>query len=349
MHENEIYFQHLFTLLDGDSSSPDTYTGRIGQPITEKNGLKLDLESHDFEKVEGDVPILEDWDDSSMNNDLKYFYHMANAVQNGTITPELLKRKTPKVTTNRWVNTASSILRLYVQTEPAELESWPELKRLVKIILNIYGPLCFLTRIHWKCTNGSWLYWEVLKRAKIHLNQHELEDFMKNFQNNNFWGHPEAILLCALADESEEVRMWALDMLKKAKENETKMATDRRKKFPFRKWVMMSNSGFFNENADHYTKLVHWDELPGKFFGVPPLLSDYSLEELESFAANGSLDIQIPCHAQSVERMVGITSRSALIAVGQEARHAWILNSQEATKALPISKGFIPKSMFRKK
>ena len=147
----------------------------------------------------------------------------------------------------------------------------------------------------------------------------------------------------------EEVRMWALDMLKKAKENESKMATDRRKKFPFRKWVMMSNVGFFNENADHYTNLVNWDELPGKFFGVPPLLSDYSLEELENFATNGSLDIQIPCHAQSVERMVGITSRSALIAVGQEARHAWILNSQEATKALPITKGFIPKSKFIRK
>ena len=31
LHENELYFNHLFVKIDGDSSSPETYTGPIGE------------------------------------------------------------------------------------------------------------------------------------------------------------------------------------------------------------------------------------------------------------------------------------------------------------------------------
>ena len=131
--------------------------------ITPKNGLELDTSVNLIEELKGKiipgkVPPIDSWDSKDMNNDVYLFYQLCQAVMTGEISEKLLNRKMPKVTTNRWVNTATSILRLYIQTK----DPWRELKRLVIIILDLYGPLVFLTRIHWECYNGSMLYWAAL-------------------------------------------------------------------------------------------------------------------------------------------------------------------------------------------
>ena len=129
LHWNELFFSHLFEdLLDGPANSQDVYTGRIGRIITEKGGFQLDsseelIDHLKSKAIKGCVPIIDHWNPKEMNNDLHMFYEMCQAVMTGEISLKLLKRKMPKVTKNRWVNTATSILRLYIQ----ERDPWDEL------------------------------------------------------------------------------------------------------------------------------------------------------------------------------------------------------------------------------
>ena len=353
LHENELHFNHLFENLDGKSNSQDVLTGKIGRKITPKGGLKLvtDINEIVFEPlgVEGNEElfemlndILEHWNPREMSNDLLYFAKMLQVLITGEITEDLLKLKPPHVSTNRWINTASNTIRLYFQ----EKEPWFELKRLIQIIAKLYAMMCFLIRIHWQCTNGSKLYFESLKRARSVLNTNEMEVFMKVWRDNSFWGHPEQVLLCAVTDPDEKIRLWAYETMLKAQENQIKLAKDKRFKFTFRKFLMPSEEGYLNENAEMYTELCgNFDQIPFKLYGVPPLFQDHFKDEIskndfKQYVINGNLPpLDIPCHSQSVERLVALTSSAALAVIGYENRHAFLLNKEKACPKFPIHSG----------
>lgn len=362
LHENELYFNHLFEFLDGPSNSQDILTGKVGRKITQKGGLEIitDINQIEFEPlgVEGNEELLDllndvlvNWNPKEMSNDLLYFAKMLRVLITGEISEDLLKLKPPHVSTNRWINTASNTIRLYFQ----EKEPWLELKRLIQIILKLYGIMCFLIRIHWQCTNGSKLYFESLDRAKTVLTPEEMVVFMKVWRDNSFWGHPEQVLLCSMTDPDQKIRVWAYETMVKAQENQTKLAKDKRFKFQFRKFLMPSGEGYLNEGAQMYTELCgDFDKIPNKLYGIPPLLANYfkdevSMNQLKQYAINGNFPLlDIPCHSQSVERLVALTSRAALAVIGYEKRHAHLLNMAPSTGKVPIRSGFVSKSLFKK-
>ena len=294
--------------------------------------------------------ILENWNPQQVNNDVHYFAEMLCVVITGDITEKLLKKQPPKVSTNRWINTASNIIRFYIQ----EKRPWFELKRLIEISTKLYGIMCFLIRIHWQCTDGSKLYFESLNRAKEVLTSDELEVFIKVFRDNSFWGHPEQVLLCSMTDPDKKIRLWAFKIIEKAHMSQIQLASDKRRNFSFRKFLMPNVVGYLNTNANDYTQLCgDFDKIDPKHFGVPPLLQKYivngSLDQLHDFALNGNMPLfDIPCHSQSVERLVYLTSMAALAVIGYPNRHAYLINKEKACKKLPISKGFATKSQYIK-
>ena len=155
-----------------------------------------------------------------------------------------------------------------------------------------------------------------------------------------------------MTDENKEIRMKALEYILKAREYWSKKANDSRCKFKFRKFVSMSGLGLLNLEAGHYFDLPNWPKILKQphLYGVPPLLADYTNDELKQFAENGTLylepNMKIPCHSQSVERLVGLTSRAAKQVIGREKIHSYILNLERTSNELPISGGYVTKSQF---
>ena len=146
------------------------------------------------------------------------------------------------------------------------------------------------------------------------------------FEDNSFWGHPEQVLLCAMTDPDQEIRMWAYENIAKAHTAQNKLAHDKRYKFSFRKFLMPNEVGYLNTEAKSYNELCgNFDDIDPKHYGVPPLLQKFivngSLEKIYNFAIFGNMPLfDIPCHSQSVERLVGLTSMAALAVIGYENR-----------------------------
>ena len=106
------------------------------------------------------------------NNDLKYFYHLCLGVEKGvqyifyTFNRGSIIPLPSKIHSARWINTASAILRLYIQTlNPPE-----QLIRLVSIIVNWYGPMIFEVRTKPHIIHGAIHFYESISLARPQKN-----------------------------------------------------------------------------------------------------------------------------------------------------------------------------------
>ena len=75
------------------------------------------------------------------------------------------------------------------------------------------------------------MYWGALNRARIILAEYEdeLQVFMKVYNDNNFWGHPDAVLVAAMVDDNKDTRLWAYGKINQADQYQRKMANDKRR------------------------------------------------------------------------------------------------------------------------
>ena len=339
LHQNELPFRHLFEKIDGKAVGPETFTGPVGKLISGKDGLILKPleESISFEPVSGKVPII---DYELENNDLKYLYKICHLIQKGPKEGDLsiLLEKPGKVCLSRWVTLTSNICRCFCQTPKpicnytrkdtrrtkADIR-YRKLLRLVKIILNLYAPMCFLIRKDYHVANGSKLLFQQLCFAREVLKVSEMEVFKEVFKNNCFFAHCENVLLAMMFDNTIGMRLNALEMILEARNRSKKGKSKKVRKFKLPK-------KFLNYEAGHYSDLIKWSEMKPCEITEPPLLRKYSDEELKGIA-EGTLKVEkskIPCHAQSVERMVATTSIAASNEIGYSKRHANILNKEKS-------------------
>ena len=349
LHENELPFRHLFEKIDGKTTGPDSYSGPIGKQISGKDGLKLEpLEnSKNFKPIRGKVPKIYY---ALENNDLKYFYRLCHLVQDGPEKGDLkiLNEKPGKVITSRWITTASNILRLYCQTKipfpfpnarkstrpPKHVINYIRLKRLVRIILNLYAPMCFKIRKDHHVSNGSRLLFDQLKLARENLLPCDMEVFKDVFKNNCYFAHSEALLLSMLFDSRLEIRSKAVGYIVEARKRSKKYKKLRKYKLP---------KQYLNFDASEYHELLNWNQMKPREISDPPLLKKFTDDELKQFS-KGQIQLEIgkiPCHSQAVERFVAHTSRAASNEIGYEKRHSNILNKQKSFQKF--------KSKFNKK
>ena len=327
LHQNELPFRHLFESIDGKSSSPDTFTGYVGKQISGKEGfiLKPVEESIDFRPVAGKVPKV---DFIIENNDLRYLYKMCHLVQDGPIYGDIsvLSEKPGKLHLGRWVTIMAAIVRLYCQTKrpifynnkTTRSQFHEKLQRLVKIILNLYAPMALEIRHKPNVTEGAKHLFKQLCLARDCLIPKEFKIFREVFENNCYFAHPEAILLTAMFDNDLSIRQKALKYILEARKREAKAKK-------FRKFMLPKK--FLNFEASNYFEMVYFEKMKPKDITEPPLLKKFSNDELKKFA-KGSIKItigDIPCHSQSVERLVAITSKAAASEIGQTNRHSHIL------------------------
>ncbi|GBM73269.1 hypothetical protein AVEN_158628-1 [Araneus ventricosus] len=131
LHFNELPFKHLFEYLDGETTGPESFSGKIGeqQPNCEK------LPIINFEAIELDEININKTD---LSKDEQYLQDIVRAIQTQCAT-DLVVRDPGPLSHSRWLTYALRVLRFFIfQTSPTS-----ELKMLVSYIMKKYSPVWF--------------------------------------------------------------------------------------------------------------------------------------------------------------------------------------------------------------
>ena len=276
----------------------------------------------DFEPIRGlveEIPL-----EFLNNSDVKNLYHYCLCVQRGpTADPELLEwfHATPgTVTPARWVTTGSNILVVYMQTPRDSVT--PQLKLLVKFILRAYAPTLFCIKQNWGFRNGPIHFFNMLRLSKSMLEKKHptlYEGVKDRLQNNAHFAHLEAILVTMCHDQDPKVSQKGIAIIEKLRSQKVP-AIPRKVRVPK-----------INFEAAYYYDLIDMDDMNLEDFVSPPILSSHTIEDLKN--KNWRDDyLKICCHSQHIERLVSITSEAAIHAIGQEKRHAWIINKCQVSQ-----------------
>lgn len=114
-------------------------------------------------------------------------------------------------------------------------------------------------------------------------------------QHNGYYAHPENILLSMITDSRADVKLKALEIIKKCSSNH------------LRKFTVPK----INFKSSEYHEMITWKDCD---FSVPPLLKDLSSSEMEHLTEVEDYDLpelNLPSHTQAVERCVKLVTESA--------------------------------------
>ena len=319
LHFNELPFRALFRHYDGKTSGPKSTSGPIGKAISDirDNGPTPMV---GFARIPGVDFIIDQA--FLVNEDQKFFYNMCRLVRNGIecTLPPFFKEKLPGAISNaRWLTTASSILYLYTRT----IKPTQKLIKLVSFILNVYAPVFFRIKQMPSLQMGAKHYFEAVVSARKCLSADEFKKLKKSFKTNSFMATSEYILLAGIFDDSPMIRRKSADLIIKARRLHRRDDSVRKYELP-KEYLQL-------DTAERYFDLLDFDKLPSKFLTPPPILHDFSDDQIiEAGYGTKNLEIpRIPCHSQNCERAVAATTFASKSAIGQNKRHQFLLNLQE--------------------
>jgi len=311
LHLNELPLRHLCRKLLGPSEGPTQWKGPVGKALTTCETLPL----ADFRTIpEGDQ--LPDVDLDDISRDQGYLYRIVTAVRTGIVSEDLMREKPGAMSLARWVTTASRICRLYISTaQPTD-----ELQSLAKFVVVCYGPMWFQIKCAPRCTDGPNHLLQQIKIQRL-LSPDVVSITFPVMQRNSYWAHQENVLLAMLADEDEENRKVAVDIIKS-----------------IRQQASASQHHIREFRPPHITDSCRTlrDLLPPvdqcKF--EPPMTSKLTDEELDSIVQQ-RYQVNIPCHSQGVERCVRLVTEASGMVYGADARDGYI-------RAVVKSRQFMP-------
>jgi hypothetical protein len=318
LHTNELPLRKFISVLGGGhTTGPSSSTNEI---LSQLNFDPINLPISDFTPVSGKVNDVSDIAMKDLSYDQQYLLKACLFVQQGNMNSDykmfLQTAKPGAVHHARWLTTASRILRLYM----SKRNSSPSLCRIVRVILNAYAPTWFQIKQQSSCFDGARNFYFLM------ISYHELGTDDWNivesvFLNNNYYAHPENILLSALSDENEDIRKFALDKVIQARDS---ISVDGLRLFDKDKVTL-------NVNAASYIDMIDWNEA---IYVSPPLLSNLSNDEIMkcSFASLWN----IPCHSQAVERCVQDISATTSKVFGHDSRHGMVLQAKKSRKEIPV-------------
>ena len=140
--------------------------------------------------------------------------------------------------------------------------------------------------------------------------------------NNNFFAHPENILLTAVGDMNEDNRRYGIENIIAAREKLDPHGCNIR--------TFEKKNIALNFSAASYLDIIDWTKCD---VTPPPLLSHISIEDL-IYSRPIVLD-QITCHSQAVERAIKDISAASSKVYGHKSRHGLILTSKKSRLELP--------------
>lgn len=306
MHFNELPLRHLFQHLDGMTTGPNSYCGRIGKELA---GCEK-LSPANFLRITGNLPNISDEVLKDLSKDQKYLFEICKWIESGSCSPSLKSRSPGTISHARWLTTANRILRLYVSS------SYPSknLITLVTFILNVYAPMWFAIKNQSHCYFGAVHVFNcIIWTRYLPADLKSIVD--KVIQKNAFFARTVNLALAMLVDENKTIRKMAVDNIKEARKILTQNQNIRVLKIPQ-----------INFNAEHYVEMNKCQDLNA---WNPPLLQRFSNETLEkcietTFNVVYNELKNIPCHSQAVERNVRLVSEACDYSYGEEKREGFI-------------------------
>lgn len=322
LHFNELPFRHLFESVDGDTSGPTSFSGKIGKHLVdcEKRSVA------NFEMITGeDLDITK----TDLSKDQQYLLDIYQAVKTGECPSDLAVKNPGPLSHSRWLTCANRTLRLYIsEVTPSE-----ELKMLVNYIMKVYAPAWFEIKRHPSVKFGPVHFFKVVHSSR------QLPDNVKQIidpviQRNAFFCHPENMLISMAVDERIHVRQLAFRRLLKARKQE-----------PKGKSVRTFQPPTINFAASDYIELIDWSQCK---LSPPPAMNHVSDESLKQLIVTDVLPefdlMKFPCHTQSVERIVKLVTESCTKVCGEENRDGYIRATMLSRSVMP---SFNSKSEFK--
>lgn len=315
-HCNELPLRHLFCALDGKTKGPNEFGGVIGKLLENCHELLVVT----YSPIKDNLPDLEIKQD--LSTDQKYLLEMCKSISSGICLPDLAMKKPGKLAHSRWLTLANRILRLYVGTEsPSE-----NLKTLTEYVVKVYAPIWFYIKLKPSCVDGAKHLWRLIMFSRYLCDEY-LKIIDPVIQRNNYYAHPENMLLCMLTDERKHIRELALRRLLKARSEQ---------KNEVRKFVTPK----LNFKAEDYIDMIDWADVT---ITEPPMTKHVTDEDLAKYICEArqnslmhSIDFpRFPCHTQAVERVIKLVTESSLCVCGLEERNGFVKARIASHKMMP--------------
>ena len=342
LHHYELPLRALFTHLDGTTAGPNCFSGPLGKMIAtdvwklpyNKNFKRLNL--LDFPDVPEEVV-------QSLSTDAKLLHNMCQLANTGNSSIDcesLTKATIGKLFLSRWLTMATRVVRVYIAISE-ESELYFKVFTLVKYIVGVYWKMHIATKYKSSIIDGpQHIFDEISSIRKLEFDKHtdgSVDVLHKSIQTNCYFVHPENILLAMLGDKKKTVRAEAVRMI-------TKVRRLGRPTNDIREFHLPE----LNFSAKNYYELVNFYGKRGSILMYksksrgtlavtePPLLM--KCRDLKQFISK-PLSLHYPCHTQSVERAVKLTTETTKRVSGQKRQIGEALNTIAARKKPWLAEG----------
>ena len=194
LHCNELPLRHVFSIVDGNTSSPHCFSGPIGKEL---DSAVSDWPVADLQQIqESHFVTLPNAVIDDLSSDQFYAYRICWAVILGDVDDDLHLIEVGPIVHSRWLTLGCRILRRYVSiTAPSK-----NLKHLAEFCIKVHFSSWFDIKLHSQVSDGSKNFFRMLQRIKRFPNQQIREESLRVLQRNRFFAHPENILLAMLCD-----------------------------------------------------------------------------------------------------------------------------------------------------
>lgn len=183
LHFNELLFRHLFQHLDGATTGPSSFSGKIGQQMKACEKFPV----VDFLRIECTIPRV---DKKVLSKDQLYLLDISAAINSGQCSADLAVREPGPLSHSRWLTVGNRPLRLYV----SEKKPSDELKQLVYFILHCYMPLWFRIKASGYISEGPKIVFEAIRSTR-YLPEHLRDIIDPVIERNAYFAHPENLIL----------------------------------------------------------------------------------------------------------------------------------------------------------
>ena len=313
LHLNELPLRHLFCILDGVTSGPNSFKGKIGTDVSGEVWKEAIVA---FPLVKGKLPILTQEEQKELSRDQRLLYQLGRALETGVVPDTLAAAVIGPLLHARWLTFACRILRKALSTRrPSKT-----LSKILHFLMNVYIPAWFQIKFSPHCQNGAKHFYFMLELTK-ELEPHSQGIVQKVLQNNSYFAHPENIIISCLADQREDVRQHAVLYILEARKN-----------FDLQQHPRQFLPPKIKLEAESYTDMIDWSVEQKT---EPPLTKKMTKEEILGAVEKPITLPSYPCHTQDVERVVPVVTESCLQKVGYTARHRWIISTMESRRLVP--------------
>lgn len=345
LHGNELPFRALFTMYDGRTSGPQSFSGQLGRKLKKQLCTQ---EVVDFRAIPAShFPVLPDEIMEDLSWDQNLLYRLCQAVITGNMEEDLALLEPGPLSHSRWLTLAQRILSLYVRTKHPNTA----LRRLASIVVKFYAPCWFTIKHHSLCTDGPRNLFLMINLL-THLNGKEKQVAKKAIQRNAFYAHPENLLLTMLSDDEPKIRKVAIDHIMDIRnavgsESTSSANTGQEREeenlddvdiegysddeasgneveddeFPQDPSIRPFKVPMLQFHATSYDKMIDWNK---ELLTEPPLIKKKSNEEVHQIEVQPLVVPKYPCHTQSVERAVKVVSEASQAVYGIDQRDGFI-------------------------